>query len=318
MFNLFASDVGSDGSPIAEAIMKATDPMNMYADWSKNLEICDMINGTAEGQISASKMLRRQFRAESPKTVLLALELADACVKNCNARVHAAFATKAFLSDVVALTEGKKGWEVRDEALKLIAGWGRSFADRRDTMPGFHEAWMGLKHKGVAFPEVEQSAPVFTPPPAMFDDAGDDIRAPASASDGGGSGGAGAPEASGGGRSGAGAPRPTVKEEDAAGLAKLGDDLKVVEEKVKLCREMLPQSAGVEHDETLAEVVGFLEACMPRMVELVEAGLQGLLGEDLLSLVLKVSFALSTARVRASGTPRQEPKARAFSFFFTC
>jgi hypothetical protein len=62
----------------------------------------------------------------------------------------------------------------------------------------------------------------------------------------------------------------------------------VVGEKVKLCREMLPQSAGVDHDETLAEVVGFLEACQPRMVDLVEAGLQGLLGEDLLSLALKV------------------------------
>jgi hypothetical protein len=40
----------------------------------------------------------------------------------------------------------------------------------------------------------------------------------------------------------------------------------VVLERVRLCREMLPNSPGVKQDEALAEVVGFLEACKPRMV----------------------------------------------------
>jgi hypothetical protein len=36
--------------------------------------------------------------------------------------------------------------------------------------------------------------------------------------------------------------------------------------KVKLCREMLKESPGIDEDEALAEVVGFLEACRDRMV----------------------------------------------------
>lgn len=51
---------------------------------------------------------------------------------------------------------------------------------------------------------------------------------------------------------------------------------------------MLPQSSGIDKDEALSEVVGFLEACRPRMVDLVEAGIGGSLGEDTFNKCLQV------------------------------
>lgn len=66
---------------------------------------------------------------------------------------------------------------------------------------------------------------------------------------------------------------------------KLDADLDVVVEKIKLCREMLRESPGIEHDDALADVIGYLEACKDRMTELIEAGAHGLLGEDMLSKV---------------------------------
>jgi hypothetical protein len=208
---IFESGVGSDGSPIAQAIEKATDPMLLHADWAKNLEVCDMVNATPEGQTSAVKMLRKQLKSDNAKTVRLALELADACVKNCSARLHFAVASKAFMADVAALADGRKGWEVKEESLKCIQQWGLSFKDKRDVLPVFYDTYISLKTKGVAFPKEEQSAPVFTPPPAMFDE----------------------PDSS----------QPGV--EDAAELAKLNDDLNALDEKIKLCREIIPQSPGV-------------------------------------------------------------------------
>lgn len=53
-------------------------------------------------------------------------------------------------------------------------------------------------------------------------------------------------------------------------LMKLKEDLETVMDRVRLCREMLPNSPGIREDEALAEVVGFLEACKPRMVRTVE------------------------------------------------
>ena len=72
-------DIGSDGSAIAEAVARATDPLLIGADWSKNLEICDMVDSTPEGQVSLVKMLRRQLRSGDEKTVRIQLTKVFLC-----------------------------------------------------------------------------------------------------------------------------------------------------------------------------------------------------------------------------------------------
>jgi hypothetical protein len=62
--------------------------------------------------------------------------------------------------------------------------------------------------------------------------------------------------------------------------AKITADLNVLKEKMELCHHMLSPGDGspapsLKNNETMLTVVGFLEACAPRMVELVEAGAQG-------------------------------------------
>lgn len=63
-------------------------------------------------------------------------------------------------------------------------------------------------------------------------------------------------------------------------------------EKVRLCREILLVSPGIQNDEALYDIIGYLEACRDRMVDVIEAGTQGLLGEDLFALCLKVNDAV--------------------------
>ena len=72
---------------------------------------------------------------------------------------------------------------------------------------------------------------------------------------------------------------------ELAETKKLDADLDVVVEKIKLCREMLQESPGIDKDDALADVIGYLEACRDRMTELIEAGAHGLLGEDMLMKV---------------------------------
>ena len=54
--------------------------------------------------------------------------------------------------------------------------------------------------------------------------------------------------------------------EDSA--QRLQNDLNVVMEKVHLCREIMLVSPGIQQDETLAGVVGFLEACRDRYIDM--------------------------------------------------
>lgn len=55
---------------------------------------------------------------------------------------------------------------------------------------------------------------------------------------------------------------------------------------------MLQVSAGIQTDEALAEVVGFLEACRDRMADVIEAGTQGLLNEELLAKCFRANDAI--------------------------
>lgn len=80
---------------------------------------------------------------------------------------------------------------------------------------------------------------------------------------------------------------------------KIMADLAIVVEKVELCESMLHPGAGDPtpsmQDETFAQVVGFLQACAPRMVELVDAATQGALSESVLMKCLEVNDRLTKA-----------------------
>lgn len=55
---------------------------------------------------------------------------------------------------------------------------------------------------------------------------------------------------------------------------------------------MLPESPGIEQDEILAEVVGFLESCQERLNDLIEAGSAGVLSENDMEMCFKVHDAV--------------------------
>jgi hypothetical protein len=79
---------------------------------------------------------------------------------------------------------------------------------------------------------------------------------------------------------------------------KIRSDLDTVSEKMDFCVSLLRPGGGspdpsVRADETLLQLIGFLEACAPRMVELVEAAAQGALDEATLMQCLEVNDRLT-------------------------
>lgn len=75
---------------------------------------------------------------------------------------------------------------------------------------------------------------------------------------------------------------------------KITADLDIVNEKMDLLASLLNPGAdspapSVQNDEALLAVIGFLEACAPRMVELVEAAAQGALSGNVLEKCLRVN-----------------------------
>jgi hypothetical protein len=80
--------------------------------------------------------------------------------------------------------------------------------------------------------------------------------------------------------------------------AKIMADLEMLLEKCDLCDSMLKPGSdspapSVNTDEACQSVIGFLEACAPRMVELVEAAAQGAVSDVVLMKALEVNDKLT-------------------------
>lgn len=87
-------------------------------------------------------------------------------------------------------------------------------------------------------------------------------------------------------------------QDSGVGITNLSDfqrlerHLSTLREKVILCKDIMSQSSG-DDDETLYEVVGFLEACQRRLPDIIEAGTMGMLCEELLAEAVDVNDLVS-------------------------
>eukprot|EP00903_Cladosiphon_okamuranus_P005348 g5344.t1 len=277
---------GEFSTPVGGLIEQATSESLVNTDWGLNLQICDEINRRVDGPSHAAKALERRLKSDNPKVLQLTLTLCEAAVKNCSRPLHQALGQREFLAEVATLCHGQKGYQVRSQALSLVQDWGIAF--QTDRSLAYADTYGRLKAQGARFPEANGETPVFTPagtsesygPPSAFGSSGG-LRG-----GGGGVGGRGTAESS-----------PQTME-------KLEEDLQMVKDKITLCRQMLPESAGVDRDAAFSEVVGFLEACRPRMVDLVEAGVGGALGEDTFAKCLQINDALlRTLEAEREGKP---------------
>ncbi|KAG5185716.1 hypothetical protein JKP88DRAFT_219176 [Tribonema minus] len=256
---------GEFSTYVGEMVMHATAETLVAADWSLNMGVADTIDATVEGPQNAAKALQRRLKSENAKVVSLTLTLCDVCVKNCRPPLHAALGTREFLGHVEDVAGGRLGPQVQQQALELVQQWGEAFAGSPHLY--YSSLYTRMREQGAAFPpRPEGDAPLFLPPRAA--------PAPVPAA-------AGSPM-----------PLPTVTVTPAQELVKLKLDLVCVQEKLELCQQVLQETPGIEHDDVLRELIGFLEACRPRLHELIQAGIIGHLEPDVLEGCLKINDAL--------------------------
>lgn len=209
------------------------------------------------------RLLLRRLQSGSPRATLLALVLAETVVKNGPRAVHAQVGSRAFLNEVAALSDGAMGCDVQNHALVLIKQWAAAFAG--SDLPAFQDTYRQLKLRGVVFPDVENDAPVFTPPTSAH--AAGSSRALER-------GGAGVAAAAGDGM--------TRREQQ---IAKLHADLEAVMDKISQLRSLTARGDG---GEDLENVLDFLHQCQPRMNTLIEGGIMGKIDERTLEECLNV------------------------------
>uniref|UniRef100_H3GJN8 VHS domain-containing protein n=1 Tax=Phytophthora ramorum TaxID=164328 RepID=H3GJN8_PHYRM len=250
-----------------ELVARATDEALTGPEWALNMALCDCANAHHAVCDDIVRFLQRRLQSGSPKVVLLALILTETVVKNGPPAIHCQVGSRLFLSEVAALSDGSLGVDVQNQALLLIRQWADAF--KGGELQAFQDVYRQLKMQGVAFPEVENDAPIFTPP-----------------------------------SSAASVGAATGDEEQQ--LEKLHADLKVVQQKIKQLRDLHTRG---QTGEQLEDVLDFLRQCQPRMNTLIEGGIMGKIDEHTLEECLNTLEECSKTKTNDMMTFDSPPRA---------
>ncbi|CAI5745947.1 unnamed protein product [Peronospora destructor] len=267
------SEYSQEVMQVEELVARATDEALMGPEWALNLELCDYANAHYTLCDDIVRLLQRRLQSGEPKVTLLALILTETVVKNGPRAIHSQVGSTFFLKEVAALSDGSLGVDVQNQALLLIRQWADAF--RGSELQAFEDIYRQLKMRGVIFPEVKNDVPIFTPPSSTATASaatGQDESYAAAASE----------------------RRTRTKQ-----LEKLQDDLKIVQQKIKLMRDL--DTCG-QTGEQLEDVLDFLRQCQPRMNTLIEGGVMDKIDEHTLEQCLNVNDNLMKALEECSKT----------------
>ncbi|EEY61036.1 uncharacterized protein PITG_01280 [Phytophthora infestans T30-4] len=241
-------------------------------EWALNIALCDCANASDAVCDDIVRFLQRRLQSNSPKVALLALVLTETVVKNGPPAIHSQVGSRVFLSEVAALADGSLGVDVQNQALLLIRQWADAF--KGTELQAFQDVYRQLKMQGIAFPEIENDAPIFTPPSSTSIREEDYTTSAA--------------------------PGRHTREQQ---LQKLHADLKVVQEKIKQLRDLHTRG---QTGEQLEDVLDFLRQCQPRMNTLIEGGIMGKIDERTLEECLNVNDTLMKTLEECSKTKMQD------------
>lgn len=253
------AEYSQEVAEIEKLVARATDQALAGPEWTLNMALCDCANAHRYACDDIVRFLLRRLQSGHPKVTLLALVLTETVVKNGPSAVYRQVASRDFLNQVAAVSDGSLGVDVQNQALLLIRQWADAFKGE-----AFQDIYHQLKVKGVVFPAITNDAPIFTPPSSTVA-AQEENHANFAVATG------------------------SARHTRELQLQKLHEDLKVVEEKINLLRDL--HSRG-QTGEQLDDVLDFLRQCQPRMNTLIEGGIMGKIDERTLEECLNVNDSL--------------------------
>lgn len=141
-------------------IEKATSEMipNAVEDLALNLDICDRIRSKQVSPKEAMRAIKRRVAHRNPNVQLLALKLADSCVKNAGSHFLTEIASREFMDFLVnQVSSSSLNSEVKNNILSLIQDWAIVFRSRSD-LSYVDETFKSLRSQNYAFPPANRKA----------------------------------------------------------------------------------------------------------------------------------------------------------------
>uniref|UniRef100_A0A2C9JRS2 Hepatocyte growth factor-regulated tyrosine kinase substrate n=1 Tax=Biomphalaria glabrata TaxID=6526 RepID=A0A2C9JRS2_BIOGL len=155
---------GGGSSNFTKNLEKATSQLLLEPDWNAVLQIVDSIRQEDVQAKLALQAIRKKIGNENPHVSMFALQVLEACVKNCGSSFHNEVATKEFMEYLKDLVKARqvsiRNDPVKEKILELIQCWSHAF--RNDPhYKVVEDTFHLLKMEGNKFPALKEADAMF-------------------------------------------------------------------------------------------------------------------------------------------------------------
>ncbi|EDO44900.1 predicted protein [Nematostella vectensis] len=135
---------------VESLIDRAVDPAKTQDSSEYFIAVWDKVNKTTDGPQVATRYLAQKVRSVNERESLVALELIEACVKNCGQKFHQEIGKYKFLNELIKLLSAKYDGQwtapsVKSRIIELLYSWTKGLPKETKIM----DAYKMLKTQGV-------------------------------------------------------------------------------------------------------------------------------------------------------------------------
>ncbi|KAJ4715135.1 target of Myb protein 1-like [Melia azedarach] len=143
----------------AELVNSATSEKLAEVDWTKNIEICELVAGDQRQAKDVIKAIKKRLGSKNTNTQVYAVMLLEMLMNNIGEHIYKQVIDTGILPILVKIVKKKSDLPVRERIFLLLDATQTSLGGASGKFPQFYTAYYELVSAGVQFPQRPGNAP---------------------------------------------------------------------------------------------------------------------------------------------------------------
>ncbi|PSR88081.1 Hepatocyte growth factor-regulated tyrosine kinase [Actinidia chinensis var. chinensis] len=147
----------------AELVNSATSEKLTEMDWTKNIQICELVARDQRQAKDVIKAIKKRLSSKNSNIQLFAVSLLEMLMNNIGDHVHRQVIDTGLLPILVKIVKKKSDSPVREKIFLLLDATQTSLGGASGKFPQYYSAYYDLVNAGVQFPQRPRAIPSSPP-----------------------------------------------------------------------------------------------------------------------------------------------------------